>query len=69
MKANIKLNSSQALDIINALEVQISSLKEDIDNSFFLVCDTDKEELKRMQELVSTLDSAFWDAEGELRSE
>jgi len=67
MKANIKLNSNQALDIINALEVQISNLKEDIDNSFFPVCDTEKEELKRMQKLVSTLDSAFWDSDGELK--
>lgn len=65
MKANIKLNRVRAK--INALEVQISSLKEDIDKSFFPVSHTEKEELKRMQKLISTLDSAFWDSEGELK--
>jgi hypothetical protein len=67
MSKSIKLNSSQAMDIISALEVQIANLKEDIDNSFFSVSDIDKEQLKRMQKLVSTLDSTFWDSEGELK--
>jgi len=66
MKKSVKLNSSQAMDIISALEVQISSLKEDIDNSLFAVSDIEKDELKRMQKLVSTLDNAFWDKNGEL---
>jgi len=67
MKANIKLNSSQALDIINALQSQIVNLEEDINGSFFPVCEIEKEELKRMKNLVSTLDSTFWTEDGELK--
>lgn len=67
MKASIKLNSSEAMDIINALEVQIANLKNDMNDSFFPVSDCDKEELKRMQKLVSTLDSTFWTEDGELK--
>ena len=67
MKKSIKLNSSQAMDIISALEVKISNLKSDIDNSFFPICDLDKEELKRMQNLVATIDKTFWTEDGELK--
>lgn len=67
MSKSIKLNSSQAMDIISALEIQIVSLKEDMDNSLFAVSDIEKDELKRMQKLVSTLDKAFWTKEGELK--
>ena len=67
MKKSIKLNSSQAMDIISALSVKIDNLKSDIDNSMFPVAEIEKEELKRMQNLVSTLDSTFWTENGDLK--
>lgn len=64
---NFKLNSSQAMDIIGALEVQIANLEKDINGSFFPVCEADKDELKRLKLTVDTLNSTFWTKEGELK--
>ena len=67
MTKSIKLNSNQAMDIISALSVKIDNLKSDMENSMFAVPDIEKEELKRMQNLVSTLDNTFWTEDGELK--
>ena len=55
------------MDIISALSSRIDNLKSDMENSMFAVPEIEEEELKRMQNLVSTLDNAFWTAEGELK--
>ena len=67
MKKSIKLNSKQALDIINALEIQAANLEKDINESFFPVCETDKDELKRLKSTIIVLDSTFWTKDGELK--
>jgi len=67
MRKSIKLNSNQALDIINALEIQVTNLEKDINESFFPVCETDKDELKRLKSTIDVLDSTFWTKEGDLK--
>jgi len=67
MKKSIKLNSNQALDIISALEIQVANLEKDINESFFPVCESDKDELKRLKSTITALDSTFWTKEGELK--
>jgi len=67
MSKNIKLNSSQALDIIQALTVKLTNLESDMNDSFFPVCEIDKEEAKRIKATIKVLDSAFWTEEGELK--
>ncbi len=67
MKKSIKLNSNQALDIISALSIRADNLEEDINESFFPVCESDKDELKRLKSTITALDSTFWTKDGELK--
>lgn len=68
MKANIRLNDTQAMLILEALEVKIKILTDYTDVNGY-VCNSDKSELRKLENLANTIDSTFWTKNGILKDE